>query len=75
MMSFLNSESASCISFEEAANLLKTDLKVGLNLDDIQERRKLYSFNEFEIKNSDPLWLKYLEKVIDKLLFKKINFF
>lgn len=75
MMSFLNSESASCISFEEAANLLKTDLKVGLNLDDIQERRKLYSFNEFEIKNSDPLWLKYLEKVIDKLLIKKINFF
>ena len=63
MMSFLNSESASCISFEEAANLLKTDLKVGLNLDDIQERRKLYSFNEFEIKNSDPLWLKYLENI------------
>ena len=52
-MSFLNSESASCISYEEAANLLKTDLKLGLNLEEIPPRRKLYSYNEFEIKNSD----------------------
>jgi len=63
MMTFLNSESASSISYDEVASLLKTDLKLGLNNADIPERRKLYSYNEFEIKSDEPLWLKYLEKV------------
>lgn len=62
-MTFLNSEAASSKSFEETTNLLKTNLQLGLNLQDINERRKLYSFNEFDIKSEDPLWLKYLEKV------------
>lgn len=63
MMTFLNSESACCISSDETASLLKTDLKLGLNNEEIPERRKLYSYNEFEIKSDEPLWLKYLEKV------------
>ena len=62
-MTFLNSETASTKSFDETAHLLKTNLQLGLNLQDISERRKLYSFNEFDIKSEDPLWLKYLEKV------------
>ena len=63
-MTFLNSESASCLSHEEVANSLKTDSKFGLNNDEITERRKLYSFNEFELSIPDPLWKKYLEKVV-----------
>lgn len=63
MMTFLNSESASSKSYEETANLLKADLRLGLSGHEISERRKLYSYNEFEIKNDDPIWRKYLEKV------------
>lgn len=65
-MTFLNSETASSKSFEDTSNLLKTNLLLGLNESEIIERRKLYSFNEFDLKNEDPFWLKYLEKVIFK---------
>lgn len=63
MMTFLNSETACSKSYDETANLLNTDVKYGLNQTDINERRKLYSYNEFDIKNEEPIWLKYLEKV------------
>ena len=63
MMTFLNSESASSVTVEETARLLNTDLNYGLSSDDVTQRRKLYSYNEFEIKHTDPLWMKYLEKV------------
>jgi hypothetical protein len=63
MMTFLNSESSSCISFEETASLLNTDVGYGISNNEILERRKLYSYNEFEVGKSDPLWQKYLEKV------------
>ena len=62
-MTFLNSETASGISYDETANLLKTDIRYGLSNQEILERRKLYSYNEFEVTKSDPLWKKYLEKV------------
>lgn len=62
-MTFLNSETASGISYDETANLLKTDIRYGLSNQEILERRKLYSYNEFEVNKSDPLWKKYLEKV------------
>lgn len=68
MMTFLNSETACSKSCEETANLLNSDVKYGLNEVDIIERRKLYSYNEFDIKNEEPIWLKYLEKV-NKIIF------
>ena len=61
-MTFLNSETASSISFDETANMLKTDIRYGLSSQEILERRKLYSYNAFEVNKSDPLWKKYLEK-------------
>jgi len=71
MMTFLNSETASSISFEETATLLKTDIRHGLSNQEIVERRKLYSYNEFEVSKSDPLWKKYLEKVNIKHYLKQ----
>ena len=69
-MTFLNSETASSISFDETVNMLKTDIRYGLSSQEILERRKLYSYNEFEVNKSDPLWKKYLEKVFSLLVFK-----
>lgn len=69
MMTFLNSETASSKTIEETLSLLKTDPQFGLSSDEVAERQKLYSFNEFEIKKDDPLWFKYLEKVEFSILF------
>ena len=69
-MTFLNSETASSISFDETVNMLKTDIRYGLSSQEILERRKLYSYNEFEVNKSDPLWKKYLEKVSSLFVFK-----
>lgn len=68
MMTFLNSESASGISYEDVANQLKTNLKFGLNNGEVVPRRKLYSYNEFDVKTDDPLWLKYLEKFKEPMI-------
>lgn len=85
MMTFLNSETASSKSVEETLNLLKTDRQFGLSNEEVIQRQKLYSFNEFEIKKDDPLWFKYLEKVFEsdsisylspplKLIFRVLKF-
>lgn len=68
MMEFLNSESAASMSFEETAQLLKTDLEYGISYSEINERRKLYSYNEFEVGASEPLWQKYLEKFKEPMI-------
>lgn len=62
-MTFLTSESAASKTWEETARLLNSDTRQGLTSSDVQARRKLYGYNEFEIKTDDPLWKKYLEKV------------
>ena len=63
MMTFLNTESASSKTLEETISLIKTDPRMGLPNDEVQVRRRLYGLNEFEVKQDDPLWKKYLEKV------------
>lgn len=68
MMAFLNSESSASISYEETARLLKTNIEKGISLEDINERRKLYSYNEFEVGASDPLWKKYFEKFKEPMI-------
>jgi Ca2+-transporting ATPase len=68
MMTFLNSESASSISYEEVERLLSTNLNMGLSNSEVAQRRKLYSYNEFDIKTSDPLWMKYLEKFKEPMI-------
>jgi P-type Ca2+ transporter type 2C len=68
MMSFLNSESACTISSDEVSNILKCDLKNGLSEVEVMTRRKLYGFNEFAVKNDEPLWKKYLEKFKEPMI-------
>lgn len=68
MMTFLNSESAAPLSYEETARLLNTDIEFGISREEIQNRRKLYSYNEFEVGQSEPLWRKYLEKFKEPMI-------
>lgn len=68
MMTFLNSESAASLSVEETEKQLKTNLENGISSEEITERRKFYSYNEFEVGASDPLWKKYLEKFKEPMI-------
>lgn len=67
-MDNIKSEKASSISVEDVVDLLKTDLESGLKNDEIPQRLKLFSFNEFNLKQDDPLWLKYLEKFKEPMI-------
>jgi P-type Ca2+ transporter type 2C len=67
-MTFLNSEAASCMSFNEVLNVLKADQKYGLSDDEVDTRRKLYSFNEFEVSQSESLWKKYIDQFKEPMI-------
>ena len=41
MMTFLNSESASCITYDEVTRLLNTDLNYGLNNEEIVQKNEV----------------------------------
>ena len=68
MMTFLNSESSASLTYEETARLLNTNIDSGISEGEINERRKLYSYNEFEIGDQEPLWKKYLEKFKEPMI-------
>ena len=71
MMTFLKSDTASCMQYSDVLTQLQTDSKYGLTENEVSLRRKLYSFNEFEVTQSDPLWKKYLEQVCFRGILKK----
>jgi len=68
MMTFLNSETATCMSYNEVLSVLQSDSKYGLSESEVLTRRKLYSYNEFEVTVSDPLWRKYLEQFKEPMI-------
>jgi len=42
---------------------LQADVNWGLSEGEVARRRKSHGYNEFEIKQDDPLWKKYLMQV------------
>lgn len=56
------------MSVEETARQLNTDIERGITHQEIKERRKLFSYNEFEIRDTDPLWKKYFEKFKEPMI-------
>ena len=42
---------------------LSADVARGLQESDVVQRRQLHGFNEFNIKEEEPLWQKYLNQV------------
>ena len=68
MMTFLNSETATCMSYNEVLSVLQSDSKYGLSEPEVLTRRKLYSYNEFEVTQSEPLWRKYLDQFKEPMI-------
>lgn len=54
---------ACALGAEEVAARLRVDLRTGLWGREPELRRQLAGFNEFSVKEEDPLWKKYLEQV------------
>ncbi len=59
-ITFMNSDEACRITIQETIKILNTDLKLGLNENEILIRRKFYGYNDFEIDDDEPMWKKYL---------------
>jgi len=51
------------LPFLQVAGRLQADVNWGLSEGEVARRRKSHGYNEFEIKQDDPLWKKYLMQV------------
>ncbi|CAF0736205.1 unnamed protein product [Adineta steineri] len=56
----MNSDTACRVTSDEIIKILQTDGKLGLNENEIQNRRKFYGHNDFEVDDAEPIWKKYL---------------
>jgi len=56
------------LSVEETVSRLKADISNGLSDGEADRRRSNCGFNEFDIKEDEPLWKKYLGQFNDKLI-------
>uniref|UniRef100_A0A0A9XTD2 Calcium-transporting ATPase n=2 Tax=Lygus hesperus TaxID=30085 RepID=A0A0A9XTD2_LYGHE len=59
---------ASWLGAEEVAARLRVDLRTGLWGREPELRRQLAGYNEFSVKEEDPLWKKYLEQFKNPLI-------
>jgi len=54
--------------FTQVFAQLQADTQWGLSEGEVSRRRKVHGYNEFQIKQDDPLWKKYLLQVLIKFL-------
>lgn len=65
MATVISSQTASTLSVEEILKEFKTHETNGLPNDEIERRRMLHGWNEFDVCEETPLWRKYLDQVSD----------
>jgi Ca2+-transporting ATPase len=63
MMNWVPSEKAAELSYYEIVQHLNTDVQHGLTEVEAARRQRVHGFNDFDVKEDDPLWKKYLEQV------------
>ena len=66
-MHFIHSTDACTRDHGEISSQLRTNTAVGLSVRDVTQRRALLGYNEFDIAQDDPLWVKYLSQVTTML--------
>ncbi len=59
----MRASEAAVSTASDVVQRLETDRARGLTSEEVEKRRKFHGFNEFEIKEEEPLWLKYLNQV------------
>ncbi len=59
----MRASEAAVSTVSDVVHRLGADTARGLGESQVSERRQLHGYNEFEIKEEDPLWRKYLNQV------------
>ncbi len=59
----IGASEAAVAAAADVAQVLRVDWNAGLSSDEADRRRQLYGMNEFNMKEEDPLWKKYLNQV------------
>ncbi|XP_026688831.1 calcium-transporting ATPase type 2C member 1-like isoform X5 [Diaphorina citri] len=65
---WLTTNEASLMGAEEVAARLRVDCRSGLWWKEAELRRQLIGYNEFCVKEEDPLWRKYIEQFKNPLI-------
>lgn len=67
-MKCLRSDDAAQQPYEEVCARLQSDLKNGLDWNEVDFRLKVCGHNELEVKQEEPLWKKYLDQFKNPLI-------
>lgn len=62
-MRSLKSEEAAAKPYEDVANCMSADLKIGLTWREAECRLRIFGLNELIVKKQEPIWAKYMEQV------------
>ncbi|XP_061699610.1 calcium-transporting ATPase type 2C member 1 isoform X2 [Syngnathoides biaculeatus] len=68
MVPVLSSKKASELPVSEVACALQANLQYGLGEDEVARRRVFHGWNEFNIGEDEPLWMKYISQFKDPLI-------
>lgn len=64
----LSASQASGLTVEECKTKLYTNVEIGLSINQVNERRRLYGKNELIPPKQDPIWKRYLAQFKDPLI-------
>ncbi|MFH4974827.1 hypothetical protein AB6A40_001536 [Gnathostoma spinigerum] len=68
MIHCMSAYESSSLTFQECADLMRTDLINGLSPAEAKRRQRYAGYNEFDVADHDPLWRKYLEQFKNPLI-------
>ena len=63
MLKTIRAREAAVSSVTDVVHRLHADCTRGLTSEEVDLRRKVHGYNEFEINEEEPLWKKYLKQV------------
>ena len=63
MVPTMRASEAAVSTVADIVHRLRADCSKGLTTEQVEKRREVHGFNEFEIKEDDPLWRKYINQV------------
>ncbi|RVE48862.1 hypothetical protein evm_006512 [Chilo suppressalis] len=65
---WISAVESSILTWEEVADRLKVDVRRGLSWREANDRINFVGANEFQVKEEDPLWKKYIEQFQNPLI-------
>lgn len=73
MVPTMRASEAAVSTVPDIVHRLRADCSKGLTTEQVEKRREVHGFNEFEIKEDDPLWRKYINQVAPYLTVVLLN--